>query len=203
MVVFYSEHFSQNVDRFTDILRFRTDQLLTVRFVEPRDAQVLQNYFRSLSKTSRYRRLMGAASELSPLELDRTLRVGDGNRFAVVVEMKIEGVHTIIAEARYAFDPRSRAAEFSISVHDKWQGQGIGTALLGDIECRVATLGALTLFGDTVRDNESMFGLLRKQGFRIIPSSFDWRQIRVEKSIVNGAALNSRCEKMREKMRAA
>ncbi len=197
MVAFYSEHSSQkNMGRFTDTLRLRTGQLLTVRFVEPRDAQALQNYFRSLSKTSRYRRLMGAASELSPFELDRTLHVGDENRFAVVAEATVEGIQTIIAEGRYSFDPCSRAAEFSLSVHDKWQGKSIGSALLGDIECRLASLGALTLFGDTFRDNELMIGLFRKQGFRIIPSSFDWRQIRFEKSIVN-RALNGLCEKMR------
>jgi len=44
----------------SDILRLRNDKSLTVRFVEPRDAHALQNYFRSLSVRSRYNRFLGA-----------------------------------------------------------------------------------------------------------------------------------------------
>ena len=39
---------------------------MTVRFVEPRDAEALQDYFRSLSTRSRYNRFLGAISELPP-----------------------------------------------------------------------------------------------------------------------------------------
>ena len=48
----------------SDMLRSRTGKSLTVRFVEPRDAEALQAYFRSLSTRSRYNRFLGAISEL-------------------------------------------------------------------------------------------------------------------------------------------
>ena len=51
----------------TDVLRLRNGQSLTVRFVEPQDAEMLQNYFRSLSVGSRYNRFLGAmASSRKP-----------------------------------------------------------------------------------------------------------------------------------------
>ena len=34
--------------QYSDVLRSRTGEAITVRFVEPRDADVLQNYFRGL-----------------------------------------------------------------------------------------------------------------------------------------------------------
>ena len=48
----------------SDILPLRSGKSLTVRFVEPRDAEALQGYFRSLSVGSRYNRFLGAMSEL-------------------------------------------------------------------------------------------------------------------------------------------
>jgi len=36
----------------SDILRLRTGKSLTLRFVEPQDAEILQGYFRSLSTRS-------------------------------------------------------------------------------------------------------------------------------------------------------
>ena len=50
--------------QYSDILRLRSGKSLTVRFVEPRDAEALQDYFRSLTTRSRYNRFLGAMSEL-------------------------------------------------------------------------------------------------------------------------------------------
>ena len=53
--------------QYSDVLRARGGNAVTVRFVEPRDAEPLQNYFRSLTTRSRYNRFLGAASELPPV----------------------------------------------------------------------------------------------------------------------------------------
>ncbi len=61
----------------SDVLRSRSGKLLTVRFVEPRDADALQGYFRSLSVGSRYNRFLGAMSELPQSQLDHFVHVGE------------------------------------------------------------------------------------------------------------------------------
>ncbi len=99
---------------------------MTVRFVEPRDAEELQNYFRSLSTRSRYNRFFGAMSELPHNVLDHFIHVGERDEFSVVATMKIEGFETIVGEARYAFHPETESLEFGLSIDDRWQGQGIG-----------------------------------------------------------------------------
>ena len=169
--------------QYFDVLRTRTGEPVTVRFVEPRDAEALQNYFRSLTTNSRYKRFLGAASELPPSLLEDFIHVGEADRFSVIATMHVEGRETIVGEARYAFDGDTASIEFGLSVDDRWQGHGIGKALLQNIECRAASFGATRLFGDTLRSNDAMIALARKSGFAFTASPGDWKLVRFEKRI--------------------
>jgi RimJ/RimL family protein N-acetyltransferase len=167
----------------SDILRLRNGKSLTVRFVEPADADSLQAYFRSLSVRSRYNRFLGAMSELPQTELDHFTHVGEADRFCVIATMRIDGHETIVGEARYAFDAKTDRFEFGLSIDDRWQGQGIGSALLRNLECRAAAFGSKHLFGDTLRSNEVMIALARKSGFAFTHNPDDWKLVRFEKHI--------------------
>jgi RimJ/RimL family protein N-acetyltransferase len=167
----------------SDILRLRSGKSVTVRFVEPQDATALQGYFRSLTVSSRYNRFLGAVSELPQIILDQFIHVGEGERFSVIATMTIDGTETIIGEARYAFDADRRSFEFGLSVADNWHGQGIGSALLGNLQCRAAAFGAKRLFGDTLRSNGAMIALARKAGFALTHNPDDWKLLRFEKQI--------------------
>src|SRR5665213_4299430 len=98
----------------TDVLRLRNGQSLTVRFVEPQDAEALQNYFRSLSVRSRYNRFLGAMRELPQTELGHFIHAGEDDRFSVIAVMTIDGFETIVGEARYAFEPGAGSFELSL-----------------------------------------------------------------------------------------
>src|SRR6202158_2496966 len=167
----------------SDILRLRGGKSLTVRFVEPRDADALQGYFRSLSVRSRYNRFLGAMRELPQTELGHFIHVGEDDRFSVVATMMIDGIETIVGEARYGFEADTASFEFGLSIDDRWQGQGIGSALLGNLQCRAAAFGATRLFGDTLRSNDVMIGLARKSGFAFTRNPDDWKLVRFEKHI--------------------
>jgi len=167
----------------SDALRLRSGKSLTVRFVEPDDVGALQDYFRSLSVRSRYNRFLGAMSELPRTELDHFIHVGEADRFSVVAIMMIDGFETIVGEARYGFEADTARFEFGLSIDDRWQGQGIGSAMMKNLECRAAALGAKRLFGDTLRSNDVMIGLARKSGFALMPSPGDWKLVRFEKHI--------------------
>jgi GNAT superfamily N-acetyltransferase len=169
--------------QYSDVLQSRSGKALTVRFVEPQDADTLQSYFRSLSVRSRYNRFLGAISELPPTELGHFVHAGEDDRFSVIALMSIDRIETIVGEARYAFEADTGRFEFGLSVDDRWQGQGIGSALLGNLECRAAAFGAMRLFGDTLRSNDVMIGLARKSGFVFTDSPGDWKLVRFEKHI--------------------
>jgi GNAT superfamily N-acetyltransferase len=167
----------------SDILRLRNGKSLTVRFVEPRDAEALQAYFRALSTRSRYNRFLGAMSELSPTQLDQFTHAGERDRFSVVATMMIDGFETIVGEARYGFEADTASFEFGLSIDDRWQGEGIGSALLRNLQCRATAFGAKRLFGDTLRSNDAMIGLARKSAFAFMPNPSDWKLVRFEKHL--------------------
>lgn len=173
--------------RYSDTLHLRSGQRLALRFAEPDDADALQNYIRGLSQSSRYRRFLGAASELPPGLLADFIHAGENDRFSVIAIASIEAVERVVAEARYALHADQASVEFGLSVDDHWQGHGIGAALLRNLECRGAALGATRLFGDTLRSNEVMISLARKSGFAFTASPADWRLVRFEKQIASTA----------------
>jgi RimJ/RimL family protein N-acetyltransferase len=97
--------------------------------------------------------------------------------------MMNDGRETIVGEARYGFDFATASFEFGISIDDRWQRQGIASALLDNLECRAAALGARRMFGDTLRSNEAMIALARKSGFAFTRHPDDWKLARFEKPI--------------------
>jgi GNAT superfamily N-acetyltransferase len=167
----------------SDILRLRSGKSLTVRFVEPDDGEALQAYFRALTTRSRYNRFLGAMSELPRSVLEHFTHAGEGDRFSVMATMTIDGHETIVGEARYAFDAATGRFEFGLSIDDRWQGQGIGSALLANLQCRAAAFGSTRMFGDTLRSNEVMIALARKSGFDFTRNPDDWKLVRFEKQI--------------------
>ncbi len=169
--------------QYSDVLRSRHGQEVTVRFVEPRDAGALQGYFRALTTRSRYNRFLGAASELPPSLLADFIHVGEADRFSVIATMLVDGRETIVGEARYAFDSDTSSIEFGLSIDDRWQGHGIGKALMKNLECRAASFGANRLFGDTLRSNDAMIALARKSGYAFTNTPGDWKLVRFQKEI--------------------
>ena len=169
--------------RHTDHLRLRDGVGLTVRLVTPGDGEALQRYFRQLSTRSRYNRFLGGISELPASQLAHFIHAGEDDRFSVIATVMIDGRETIVGEARYGFERATGNFEFGISITDRWQGQGIGAALLGNLECRAAALGSYKMFGDTLRSNEAMIALARKSGYAFIRHPDDWKLARFEKQI--------------------
>jgi len=176
-----------DLKQYSDVLRSRRGDAITVRFVEPRDAEELQDYFRSLSTNSRYNRFLGAMSELPKGLLDRFTHVGPDQGFTVIATMMLDGFETIVGEARYAFHADSGSFEFGLSIDDRWHGHGIGAALLKNLECRAAAFGAERLFGDTLRSNAAMISLARKSGFVFGNNGQDWKLVHFEKPIATAA----------------
>lgn len=173
----------EDLKQYSDVLRTRRGEALNIRFVELRDTEELQHYFRSLSTRSRYNRFFGAISELPKGLLNEFLDVGARERFSVVVTKLVDGFETIVAEARYAFHAETSTLEFGLSVDDRWQGHGVATVLMKNLECRAAALGAEHMFGDTLRSNETMISLARKSGFAFVNHPDDWKLVRFDKEI--------------------
>ena len=95
----------------------------------------------------------------------------------------------MIAEASFAFDRGKNCGEFAISVADRWQRRGLGTALLSELQCRAVNLGFLDLFGEALKTNDRMKAFARKAGFEFTRSS-DWRAVRFDKRLTGQASIS-------------
>jgi RimJ/RimL family protein N-acetyltransferase len=173
----------QVLRQYADALRLRTGEVVTIRFVEPGDVEPLGRYFEALSARTHYNRFLGATRAVPRAEYERMVHTGEGSHFAVVAEIDTGEIKTIIGEARYVLDPEAHAVEFGISVADDWHGTGAGSALLTNLECRAAALGAERIFGDALSTNAEMRGLARKRGYRFSHPPGDWTLVRFTKDI--------------------
>jgi GNAT superfamily N-acetyltransferase len=151
------------------------------------DVGLLCDYFGALSASSSYNRFMGEAGNLARIAIDCLSpsgkdESGKGDRFTLVAEWRGQEMDAIIGEGSYAFDRNKRCGEFAISVADRWQRQGLGSALLCALQFRAISLGHLDLFGEALKTNLQMKGLARKAGFEFSRSP-DWRAVRFDKTL--------------------
>jgi GNAT superfamily N-acetyltransferase len=157
---------------------------IAIRVVRPQDAVALQGYFRGLSSESRYRRFLGALSELSAKQLARLTEMNGPDEMAVLAFAKVPDPSSyLVGEAVLATVPGSTRSEFALSVADAWQRKGIGAALVANLECRARMRGARYLYGDVLRTNFAMKNLARKTGYALRSPFTDARLIEIVKDL--------------------
>jgi len=125
---------------------------------------------------------MGAVSNVSKIAFDCLKQNWRPDHFTLVAEWRVQRRETIIGEAAYGFDREKGCGEFAISVADRWQHRGLGSALLGALQLRAISLGHFELFGETLKTNLEMTNLARKAGFAAT-RSLDWRAVRFDKRL--------------------
>jgi RimJ/RimL family protein N-acetyltransferase len=158
-----------------------------IRTAAARDVEGLTEYFGNLSQPSRYNRFMGVVNNFSKIAIDCLIHRWKADRFTLVAEIRQQSRNAIIGEASYAFDRDNRCGEFAISVSDRWQHRGLGSALLCALQFRAISLGYFELFGETLKTNDQMKGLARRAGFEFT-RSLDWRAVRFDKKLVQAGA---------------
>jgi GNAT superfamily N-acetyltransferase len=156
---------------------------VVLRAIRASDADRLQAYIRGLSAEARHNRFLGAVGELSPARLDRVTRMDRPDELALIALGGDGDDATILAEAMQVMAPEGHRCEIALSVADPWQGRGLGTLLLRDIECRARLIGARHLVGDVLRTNAAMKGLARKAGFAINGPCREARLIEIVKDL--------------------
>jgi acetyltransferase len=153
-----------------DVVRLDDERRLVIRPVLPQDADLTTAFFGGLPATARYDRFMNPMRNLPPELIKRFTNVDYTDHLALVAEVFEDGREIVVAEARYArlaSDPT--AAEFAVSVAERWQGNGLARLLLSKLAQRAATAGMRRMVGETLATNARMLHLARKAGFTIAP----------------------------------
>jgi acetyltransferase len=154
-----------------DVVRLDGGRRLVIRPVLPQDEDLTTEFFGRLPAAARYDRFMSPMRHLPPGLIKRFTNVDYTDHLALVAEVFEGGQEIVVAEARYArlaTDPT--AAEFAVSVAERWQGKGLASLLLSKLACRAGSAGFGRIVGETLATNARMLHLARKAGFTIVPS---------------------------------
>lgn len=139
--------------------------ILKVRSIGPDDREALAAGFARLSARSREQRFLMHKDRLTQRELTHLTTIDHRGHEALVAIDPRSGDG--VAVARYAgWSPEGGAAELAVTVDDRWQRRGVGTALCRRLLDRAREEGVERLEATTRADNRGCQALLRRLGFR-------------------------------------
>lgn len=145
---------------------------LTLRPVLPQDAPLLGALVNRLSAAARRNRFHGVV-KLSPASLAYMACVDYRSHLALVISTLVDGVESLVADARYVVQADGLAAEFALMVDDAWQHQGMGTWALRSLQQAAAQAGVRQLHGGVMEANTPMLDLAQRCGFARCPAGDD------------------------------
>jgi len=153
-----------------------------IRFADPRDREQVQAYFCSLSAQARYNRFLGGMSKLPESVIEHFVRRACTDQFTMLATTMHDGSEIVVGEARYVLDQDRSRAELALSVHDRWQGRGIGRSLVKQLERHAMASGVRRIFVEMLESNARICRYARAFGYAPA-SSVDWRLVCFEKTL--------------------
>ena len=144
----------------------RDGRRVEIRALKPDDREWLVAAVGRASDQSLYRRFFGAKRDFSEREIAFFLNVDFVNHVALVAVLEEDGRPVIIAGGRYVV-VQSGKAEVAFAVVDRYQGQGIGAALLRHLAAIARAAGLEELIAEVLPDNIAMLKVFEKSGLRV------------------------------------
>jgi RimJ/RimL family protein N-acetyltransferase len=132
----------------------------------PQDREAVRAGFEELSPESRERRFLASVPHLTERMLDHLVADVDGIDHVALALVVIGDDHTgvpagIARMIRYPGDPT--AADVAVTVHDRWHGRGVATALLAEL-LRQRPVGVTRIVTTVATDNAAALKMLRRMG---------------------------------------
>lgn len=146
---------------------------ITIRPIKPEDADMEQDFVKSLSPETKYYRFMNTIRELSLAQLIRLTQIDYDREMAFVALAELDGEQSEIGVARYATNPDGESCEFAIVVSDTWQGKGVARKLMGVLIDTARSRGLKYMNGDFLAENSRMLRFVASLGFVLSPHPDD------------------------------
>lgn len=144
-----------------EVIALPSGRQVAIRPIQADDGPRLQAAYERLSPQTKYRRFLAVKPRLTEADVSY-LTAADGTHHVALAATPVEDPRRIIAVARFVRlkdDPA--AAELAIVVGDPYQGEGLGTELLGRLADAALARGIERLTATVLADNVPVHRLLR------------------------------------------
>jgi acetyltransferase len=144
-------------------------QPMLLRPIRPEDGERLAAFYAKASPADMRLRFFMARREVPHSELARYCQI-DYERemtFVALAPADESGVRQMAGEARAVADPDNRKAEFAVQVASRWQGKGLGRALMEKLLAYLRERGLEEVEGQCLSENVGMATLAKKLGFDV------------------------------------
>ena len=153
-------------DQFEEHTRTDMGIDIFVRPIRPEDAPLLVGLFESLSPRSVYLRFFSPMKRLPHSMLALFTQIDYDRHMALVALSESKSKEEMLGVARIILERSLKEAEFSVVVGDRWQGKGIGAALLQRCLIIARDRGLEKVTGAVLAENTQMLALGKKMGFK-------------------------------------
>jgi acetyltransferase len=140
---------------------------LLLRPVKPEDAPLVEKLYASVSEAAFFGRFFHANKNTSPGMCIRDCSVDYDREIGIVAEEKENGIRRIVGFGMLMAEPGQKRGEYSILVHDDYQGQGLGYMLIDMLIGIAHEKGLKEIFGVVLANNIKMLNVIKMLGFTI------------------------------------
>jgi GNAT superfamily N-acetyltransferase len=152
--------------KYSALERLRNGQELEVRAFRPEDRSGFMAAADRVGSRSRYLRFFTLKRDFTDKERAFFLNIDFDRHVALVGLVEESTGQSIVGSGRYIVT-ESGTAEVAFAVVDKYQGQGIGTALLRHLIIVAREGGLHTLIAEVLPENKSMLRLFEESGLPV------------------------------------
>jgi RimJ/RimL family protein N-acetyltransferase len=152
--------------KYSAIEKARDGRKIEIRALRPEDRDALRAAVDRTSSQSLYRRFFGAKRHFSEKEVAFFVNVDFVGHVALVAVVE-EGGHPVIAAGGRYVVQQPGSAEVAFVVTDRYQGQGVGAALLRHLAAIARDAGLREFTAEVLPENIPMLKVFEKSGLKM------------------------------------
>jgi len=150
---------------YSAVEKLRNGERIVIRALRPQDRDDLMAAVDRTSGDSLYRRFFAVRRHFTETEESFYLNVDFVSHVALIASADENGQPIIIAGGRYVVGEPGQA-EVAFTVVDKYQGRGVGAALLRHLAMIARQAGLRELVAYVLPDNRAMLKVFEKSGLK-------------------------------------
>jgi GNAT superfamily N-acetyltransferase len=152
--------------KYSAVETLRNGRPIKIRALRPEDRDDFVAAVGRASSQSLYRRFFSAKRHFTEQETSFFLNVDFVQHVALVAVVVENGRPTIVGGGRYVVE-KPGLAEVAFTVVDGYQGQGIGSALLGHLAAIARKAGVREFCAHVMPDNIAMLTVFERSGLQL------------------------------------